>query len=226
MKEKLNEIMKSFKEPFCSEADFQHSLAWKLHEEIPNANIILEYPWKNENNENKMVYYDIYVEVNDQVHLIELKYRTKKIEIEKYGQKITLKNHSAQDMGCCHFWLDVQRLENTKLKCDCNYCIMLTNDKLYFETGPKKGSIYENFSLKEGRDTSRPEEAEIKIKEKDKERVKKYWPTDGKEIILKNDYKCEWKQCSKMPKSKNLCSPKQYYEWKYLLLEVTKRKQS
>lgn len=223
MENTLRRIMESFKEPFCSEADFQHSLAWELHKEIADAKIILEYPRQKD---TRMFYYDIYVEVAGKVHLIELKYRTKEVEIEKYGQKILLKNHRAQDMGCCHFWLDVQRLEETEVKCDSNYCIMLTNDKLYFETGPKKGSIYENFSLKEGRDTSRPEEAEFKIKEKDKERVKKYWPTDGKEIVLKNDYKCEWKQCSKMPKSKNLCSPKQYYEWKYLLLEVTKRKQS
>jgi hypothetical protein len=203
MKEKLNEIMKSFKEPFCSEADFQHSLAWKLHEEIPNANIILEYPWKNENNENKMVYYDIYVEVNDQVHLIELKYRTKKIEIEKYGQKITLKDHSALDMGCCHFWLDVQRLENTKLKCDCNYCIMLTNDDLYLK-GPKKGSVYENFSLKNGITAG----TEIKINDKDKKKVEKYWPKNATKIKLKNEYKCEWEPCM------------QNDEWKYLLLEI------
>ena len=196
--------MESFEEPFCSEADFQHSLAWELHKKF-NAKIILEYPCKNK---DKMVYYDMYVKINGKVHLIELKYRTKAVGIKRYGQEITLKNHSAQDMGCCHFWLDVQRLETTKIKSDSSYCIMLTNDNWYFEKGPRDNSICKNFSLKHDITAKK----KIKLNTKDEEKVKTYWPKNAEEINLNNNYKCIWMPCPEM----------QYGEWKYLLLEITK----
>ena len=125
--------MQNLNRPFCSEADFQHTLAWELHKEINNAEILLEYPTLNPDDETKTIYHDIYINVNNKIHLIELKYRTKgtKEPVNIYGKEIKLKNHSANDLGCCFFWLDVKRLEKTKVKYTSNYCIMLTNDGLY-----------------------------------------------------------------------------------------------
>lgn len=130
MKKMLDDILRKLKIPFCSEADFQFTLAWKIKEELQGVgDVILEYP-----HPNKKEYYDILV-IGDQgiKHLIELKYRTKSETISRHGcLGISLKNQGAHPLGRYHFMKDVQRLENQTIANGCSFCLMLTNDPLYY----------------------------------------------------------------------------------------------
>ena len=190
----IRNIMDNLDRAFCSEADFQHVLAWKLHEEFPNAEIFLEYPMVQD---KKNIYHDIAIKMNDEIHFIELKYKTKKTDIQICGETITLKNQSAHNLACVYFWQDVERLENTP-KNSTNYCIFLTNDKLYYDgngdDGKAKETKYYNFRIAEGKTS-------VQEAEYDKHIVK-----------LKNSYTCNWKQLNNLQGT----TP----EWKYLLLEV------
>ena len=121
---------------FTLEADFQFSLAWKLKEILgETAKIILEYPYR-EKEGTRIKYIDIYVDTPNEISFIELKYKTKTQKITRYGIDLTLKNHSAQDFGRLLFVQDIERLEgvhNTTSKKMNNYCLFLTNDKVYWE---------------------------------------------------------------------------------------------
>ena len=64
MKDILEKIMNEFinsDDHFCSEADFQFSLAWRIKEELKNVEIILEYPIENKENTNQHIYIDILI---------------------------------------------------------------------------------------------------------------------------------------------------------------------
>ena len=75
---------------FHSEADFQHALAWRLHETIPDCGVRLEYKPPD-----KRIYLDLWLE-----HFgvaIELNYRTRLLEMEHNGEVFALRNQSATD---------------------------------------------------------------------------------------------------------------------------------
>ena len=61
---------------FWSEADFQFAFAWKIQQKYPNAKIRLERRQENTNS-NKPAYVDIWVELNNKIYPIELKYKTR-----------------------------------------------------------------------------------------------------------------------------------------------------
>jgi len=80
-KEKIYEIMKklSMERPvFHSEADFQHALAWKIHEECPDYNIRLE---NRKVVNGKEIYFDIFIFKDAEMIPIELKYKTRKLKV-------------------------------------------------------------------------------------------------------------------------------------------------
>src|SRR6266567_4623533 len=61
---------------FHSEADFQHALAWLLHQRFPHAALRLEYrPFPDER-----FYLDIWVDIGTERLAIELKYPTRGIQ--------------------------------------------------------------------------------------------------------------------------------------------------
>ena len=165
---------------FTLEADFQFSLAWKLKEILgETAKIILEYPYR-EKEGTRIKYIDIYIDTPDEISFIELKYKTTAKEITRYGINLTLKNHSAQDFGRLLFVQDIERLErirNTTSKKMNNYCLLLTNDKVYWER--KDGNtIDKDFYLAE------------KIKSGQKNFLSpkaKY-----KKEVSTNEYECHW----------------------------------
>jgi len=63
---------------FHSEADFQHALAWKIHEKYPDFNIRLE---KGMSLDYDKIYFDIFIQKNGNIIIIETKYKTKEIDI-------------------------------------------------------------------------------------------------------------------------------------------------
>ena len=130
MKKLLEDILKNLNTAFLSEADFQFTLAWKINEKLKGKReVVLEYPGEQN---GQRVYYDIFVKDEaGKTHLIELKYRTKKAEVERHGKPFTLKNQSAHDLGRYHFIADIQRLETQNIATGNSCCIMLTNDEAY-----------------------------------------------------------------------------------------------
>ena len=148
MKEMLEQVLKKLgneKKVFLSEADFQFTLAWEIKEMFGEKyDVILEYPEDKINSEDKVkrVYYDIYVcekgQKEEEGHLIELKYNTKKWEIDQHGRKLSLRNQAAHIIGRYQFFADIARLEKQKIVNGQNYCMMLTNDSLYYASPLKK----------------------------------------------------------------------------------------
>lgn len=165
---------------FTLEADFQFSLAWKLKEILgETAKIILEYPYR-EKEDSRIKYIDIYVDTPNEISFIELKYKTKTQKITRYGIDLTLKNHSAQDFGRLLFVQDIERLEgvrNTTSKKMNNYCLFLTNDKVYWEKETGE-TIDKKFYL------AKNIEAGAKVFSPDNNKYKKEVST--------NAYECHW----------------------------------
>ena len=138
---------------FHSEADFQHSLAWKMREIYPTLHPRLEYPL-NSPGDSKRKACDIVLLQNGKVKVaIELKYFTKKFEHEINGEIFYLKEQSAHDIRCYDTFKDIKRMEDF-LKANPTataIVIVVTNDPIYWE-GPRSDSVkYAQFSLEEDR---------------------------------------------------------------------------
>lgn len=212
---------------FLSEADFQFYLAWQIKEKLKDkgeGKVILEYPddivEKDENGKEKAerIYYDIWVEdESGETHLIELKYPTAEINITRHEKSRLLKTHSAHDIGRYRFIADIARLESqNKIANGKSYCIMLTNDKAYYDKKRYRGNgthdinfrihnekIIENHTLdwyfKDGEPKKRPSYM-------------------GKPLKVRHEYTCKWKTyCTVDGGGKNS-------EFKYLLLEIPPEK--
>ena len=222
LKEKLEEIMKSFEEPFVSEADFQFSLSNKLQEELkdelckPNSGIMLEFPTKikyNEKDEDKDVSIDICVKIEGIRYFIELKYKTKKDVSNRFGEKIELKDQAAHDLGRYGFIKDIKKMEviREKYKNSINYCIFLTNDVNYEKK--QENTLDENFSLhkKIPKENLCWNETCICI---NREEGKVHWTTKYENIeTLQNSYVCNWEELEKMKTEKGTL-------FRYLLITI------
>ncbi len=131
----LGEILKELaceRPIFHSEADFQHALAWKIHQKFPAASIRLEIkPPLAE----KKVYIDIWVRYRNSVFAIELKYKTKGTRANFKNESFDLLNQGAQDVGRYDFLKDIGRLEKvmSQNKNIIGYSIFLTNDSSYWK---------------------------------------------------------------------------------------------
>ena len=132
---------------FCSEADFQHSLAMViekvLDEKHVNADVRLEFPYGDD-------HLDIVVFVKDRIVPIELKYKTIDVgEISNQLGVFRLKNQNAQDAGRYLFLKDLERLEGIRKDMGavfkCGYAVFLTNDHLYTEQS--RGQVCININL-------------------------------------------------------------------------------
>ena len=144
---------------FCSEADFQFSLAWEIQKLCKEKDQVwLEYTPK-ELVDNKAIHIDIVVflqknaEDKAKIIPIELKYKTEQLCGEKDGKQINLKKQSAQDTGRFDFIKDIHRMEEYIKSSGDNiqtaYAIFLTNDPQYWEEG-KRRTNDEEFRIHEG----------------------------------------------------------------------------
>lgn len=113
---------------FHSEADFQHALAWELHNKNLNSNLRLEYnPAISDGN----IYLDVWVShPNGYRTVIELKYITKKISLQINDEIYNLKNHGAPDLARYDFIKDIVRIETvcTTLENTNGFAIILSNE--------------------------------------------------------------------------------------------------
>jgi len=179
----------SIKRPiFHSEADFQFSLAWEIKEKFPEADIRLELPF----GEQKKEYLDILVTLGNQLIPIELKYKTKKSEIEFNNEKFFLKNHSAYNVNRFNFLKDVERIErfvevNNSPQ---GYTVILTDDHMYWNQNDKN-ILDKEFSVQEGRLI----EGTLSWKEGEGIESAKYKNTP---IQLRNRYVSKWEDYSEV----------------------------
>jgi hypothetical protein len=116
---------------FHSEADFQHALAWKVHEIYPDSKVRLEFCTSQS---GKKEYVDIYVKHSNEIYLIELKYKTRKLDVVYYDEEFHLLNQGAQDIGRYDFIKDIGRTERfiSSRSNTVGYAIFLTNDENYW----------------------------------------------------------------------------------------------
>lgn len=137
---------------FHSEADFQHGLAWEIHLKYPSCQIRLEYqpPFVDDR-----MYLDLLVSDNHFCTVIELKYITKKLQIEWNGEKFNLKNQDATDLARYDFIKDITRLEKVVAnQANLNgYALLLANESSLWRPTVNRNKIPNDihFRIHEGR---------------------------------------------------------------------------
>ena len=135
---------------FHSEADFQHALAWSVHQSDPNAVIRLEVPFRTDDYSE---YLDLLIISGDQSFAVELKYKTRRVVHRHADEEFSLKQQGAQDLGRYDFLADVGRLERfiAAKRAASGCAILVTNDSSYWSAPARPGTVDEKFRLNEGR---------------------------------------------------------------------------
>jgi hypothetical protein len=190
---------------FHSEADFQHALAWAIHEAWPAASVRLEVPQEID---GRRVHVDLWV-VHEERLAIELKYFTSAVDATLRGERFVLRNQAAQDLGRYDLLKDLVRVESLVASgsADRGFVLALTNDPSYWRgPGPGTSPNYAALRLMEGR-LLKGELA---------------WGPDtgagtmrGREtpIYLRLEYRCDWTDYSELRTSQAET------RFRYLLLE-------
>lgn len=190
---------------FHSEADFQHSLAWEIHQQWTTCSMRLEF--KPPHLENRF-YLDIWVAQKDMILAIELKYKTRKLHAKVQNESFELLDQSAQDVSRYDFLKDIQRLEQivSGRKDIIGYAILLTNDSSYWNPPINDRSIDSNFRIHQGRNLTgalrwgtRASIGTVRGREE--------------EIHIKGEYKLDWRDYSNPSKES-------YGKFRYLLVRV------
>lgn len=152
---------------FWSEADFQFAFAWKLKEMLKYSNpqsainLRLErradaLEKRDDEKKSGDAYIDIWVEINEKVYPIELKYKTIKCTITDGAEEYKLKQHGACDIGCYLYLKDAERIEHISKSLGDNFgkgfAIMLTNDHLYWNkpNTSTDTTIFRDFRIYDG----------------------------------------------------------------------------
>ena len=128
---------------FCSEADFQLSFSWDLKTYLEQNKcglyeIFLERRFETDTKDS---YVDICLESEDELYLIELKYKTIRDSVlmsNRLSGKHLLKEQAANDLGRYGYLLDIYRIENilstrTDKAIRKGFAIILTNDSKYYK---------------------------------------------------------------------------------------------
>ena len=198
-----------------SEADLQHALAWKLHEQEPHPKIRLEYPRANDSR----WHIDIWTRSQEETVAVELKYKTKKHHRTVEGEQFDLRSQSAQNFGRYDFLKDVWRLEQVvgegEHRADVGYAILLTNDPLYWNKPRKRKPNDASFRLHDneggGREVPDLDTArDGSLEWQDATRI----PQIRKDpIVLNNKYELHWSKYGEP-------IPEANAKFRYLLVEV------
>lgn len=134
---------------FHSEADFQHALAWAWQHENPDAAIRLEYriPFTD-----GRAYADLWVRDASGITYVELKYWSRRIEVEVAGERFSLADQGAQDLSRYDFLKDLARVERAVAAGHATrgYVIALSNDASFWTT-VRPDTIDAAFRLHDGR---------------------------------------------------------------------------
>ena len=134
---------------FHSEADFQHALAWIIHERHPNFEVRLEY---RPNKLKQKTYLDIWFGHTGAIYAIELKYKTRRLQVMVGEEPFDLLDQSAQDIARYDFCKDIGRIEALASAYPglTGFAVLLTNDRGYWRRSSRDGSVDGAFRLHEG----------------------------------------------------------------------------
>jgi hypothetical protein len=134
---------------FHSEADFQHALAWRLHERWPAARIRLEYrPLPG-----RRLYLDLWFEVDGWAWAIELKYATRQVDVTRDGERFSVITQGALDIFRYDYIRDITRIEAIALgrpRVD-GLALLLANEPALWLPPNEKVTVDVQFKLNEGR---------------------------------------------------------------------------
>ena len=137
---------------FHSEADFQHAIAWEIHQRLPRASVRLERPVEV-SHLNKLLHVDIWIEQDGDVIALELKYKTRALQVRVGNEQYALRSQSAQDIGRYDFIKDIERVENIvadRAPHATGYAILLTIDRSYWTRSLNDNTADVKFRLHEG----------------------------------------------------------------------------
>ena len=179
---------------FHSEADFRHALAWSLHRKHPNSEIRLEVPVITSLGTLTV---DVLVRLDGAIYFIELKYKSRAIEVAVGKEKFQLQDHGAQPPGRYDVLKDVQRLGSMVEVENGSYgsAVFLTIDSAYWSHPRSDADTSAAFSLGEGRNVSGLLEWSV--------RASKGTKRDREEAInLSGNYTLKWAEYSSV-RSKN-----------------------
>ena len=143
---------------FHSEADFQHALAWHIHETRPDCNVRLEYNASPP--DQPRVALDIWIELSGVEAVIELKYCTRLLQQRWQGEYFALRNQSAQDTRRYDFLKDIQRVEQlmaNRPSVKGGFAVVLTNDSSYWTRSSRNNQADAAFRIHEGKRVSNQE---------------------------------------------------------------------
>lgn len=135
---------------FHSEADFQHALAWHLHRSDEQRSLRRETRAPLDG----AMYIDIVVTDADRTRTaIELKYWTKRLEVDLDGEPFRLRNQGAHDISRYDLVKDIARVERLVHAgvADSGWVVALTNDRNYWSPATRVDTIDAAFRLSEGR---------------------------------------------------------------------------
>lgn len=209
---------------FHSEDDLKLALAFNIKKNNPDFEIRLERPVQLEmiyRNGQKIIVrapIDIVViDTNGGAYPIELKYKTKKANIDLNGENYILAEHGAQDVGRFSFRKDIYRIENYKsnnLNFRFGFVLILTNDNEYYERDVfESDKIDKHFSFHDGAILNRfdlswnynkIDKTKYKLNENNvwcNINSKEHWSCKKEcfyKLDLLNDYKISWKGYSKI----------------------------
>ena len=147
----LIEVLKSLaarRPVFHSEADFQHALAWIIHEQHPDSKVRLEYrPGKI----TEKAYVDIWMIHDGAICAIELKYKTRRLQVTVGEEPFDLLDQSAQDQARYDFCKDIGRIEALASAYPdlTGFAVLLTNDRGYWRKSGRDGNVDSAFRLHE-----------------------------------------------------------------------------
>ncbi len=228
----LVEILKTLADRrpiFHSEADFQHALAWIIHEQHPDLAVRLE---KRLGTQEPRAYIDIWVEHNGAIYAIELKYKTKLLQFEVGDELFDLRDQSAQDLGRYDFCKDLQRIETLADAYPdmSGFAVFLTNDHVYWQERARGDQADRAFRLHEGakrhrqqqRSGVKPADGAFRLHEGAKLAGKLKWKsgvssgtTTGRTdaICLKQQYSLKWMDYSK-------CGPETNSQFRMLIVSI------
>lgn len=225
---------------FWSEADFQFAFAWKLKEMLKYSdpksaiNVRLERradaleqrsdasEQGNEKENSGDIYIDIWVEINEKVYPIELKYKTIQCTLKDGSEEYKLKQHGACDIGCYLYLKDVERIEHISKSLGDNfgkgYAIMLTNDHLYWDkpqTTPDT-TAFRDFRIHKGRKIV----AGQKLNWRPSSNKRPVWQKKLGPLTLTHNYTINWKDYSKFNKEGEANEKEKMPPFKYTIIEI------
>lgn len=177
---------------FHSEADFQHALAWRIHQENPTARIRLE------TRPQRGVRLDLLVDLSGERTAIELKYFIRRFTAVVHDELYDLPDQGAHDISRYDFVKDIVRVETCIRSGFANHgwALALSNDPGYWGAGRKPDPIDNAFRLHDGRTLNG---------------VLTWGPRAGagtmrsreQELSLSGSYACAWRHYSEIKEETN-----------------------